>query len=591
MRKILFFILMAVAMRISCQAQAPASFAHPGIFSSQEELLSLKNSVAKDDGSPAVLGYNKLAASSLGSLSYNATPYANVLVEPSGWCKEEGAFRQDAHALYIQAIIWVVTGDDRHRDKAIEIADSWASTFEKITSTKANKQQQPTLEASWALPIWIAGAEILKFYDGGISGWASDSFDEFVRKVLVYVNGSIASAPNWYISRYLSRMAAGVFLNDESIYNSGYNGAAGQIDDITTSGVIPELSRDFVHSQYVLIGLAQCAEVAYQQGDETLFTRSNARLRVGAEAYVSSVMGLISPDYFSESNWARKSAPYEILLNRYTKLGLSVPYTQKYVLTMNRPEDGCEDHFVGWLTATHAISVDDTPSEGVKGNLAYKKSVVASSEPQPENPATSAVDNSVYSRWSASGYPQWLEIDLGSVQKIERTEILCYENRAYQFKIEAKADASGEYEMIVDRLANEQQGSNDEPIADSFPSIDARYVKITVTGAADYTGAWASITEIRVFGDSGTNVNSFSITEGNFVSVYPQPSTALLCVRSSKPIQNIAIYNTVGQIVLKSSLPDELIMDLDISSLKSGIYMYRLLSNDGNIGRGKFVLE
>lgn len=582
---------MAIAVGNACLAQAPSTFVHPGIFSSQAELDSLRIAVSTNNGTPMVAGYNSLASSNYGSLNYTATPYADVLVEPSGWCKEEGAFRQDAHALYIQAIKWVVTGDDRYRDKAIEIADAWASTFETITSTKSDKQQQPTLEASWALPIWIAGAEILKSYNNGISGWDSDEFDTFVRGVLSYVNGSIASAPNWYISRYLSRMAAGVFLEDKTIYNSGYNGVTGQIDDITTAGVIPELSRDFVHSQYVLIGLAQCAEIAYQQADPSLFTRSNARLRVGAEAYVSSVMGLISPNYFSDSDWARKSAPYEILLNRYTKLGMSVPYTRKYVLSLNRPENGSEDHFVGWLTATHAISVEAEESNEVKGNLAYNKTVTASSEPQPENPASSAVDNGLYSRWSASGYPQWLEVDLGSIQRIVRTEVLCYENRAYQFKIEFKADEGDDYELIVDRLNNEQQSSEDAPIEDSFSAVDARYVRITVTGANDYTGTWASITEFRIFGEEGTDVNSLSITEGDFVSVYPNPATATLCIKSSKPIQNVTIFNTVGQIVLKSSAPDELVRDLDISSLKSGIYLYRMLSNDGCIGKGKFVVK
>src|SRR5687767_14380498 len=48
-------------------------------------------------------------------------------------------------------------------------------------------------------------------------------FESYVRKILVYVNGPIASAPNWYISKGLSLLAAGVYLNEASTFNAGYN--------------------------------------------------------------------------------------------------------------------------------------------------------------------------------------------------------------------------------------------------------------------------------------------------------------------------------------------------------------------------------
>jgi hypothetical protein len=371
MRNIISTIIILIVITTICQAQSPASFKHPGIFSGQAQLDFIKNAVAANNGSPIVAGYQTLANDSKGSLSYNPEPYAVVAVVASGSGPEEAAFRRDAHAAYIHAIKWVVTGNTAHRDKSIQILNAWSYAFQSMYCTDPNKPNQTTLEASWALPIWLAGAEIIKSYNSGSAGWASadvTKFESYVRKILTYVNGQIASAPNWYISKGLSLMAAGVYLNDAANYNAGYNIITPQLDAITTSGQIPELTRDFVHSQYVLIGLTQAAEVAYQQGSNALYTRTNGasqpRLLLGAESYTRCLLGTNTPNYQTDSQWARKSAPYEILLLRYNQLGMSVPNVQNYVINQNRSEDGAEDHFLGWLTATHSA----LPPAGCSGS-------------------------------------------------------------------------------------------------------------------------------------------------------------------------------------------------------------------------------
>jgi uncharacterized protein YjdB len=374
MKKIFYAVAIMLMITKVCSSQSPTTFKHPGIFSSQAQLDFIKSTVAANNGSPIVSGYQTLANDSKGSLSYNPEPYAVVAVVASGSGPEEAAFRRDAHAAYIHAVKWVVTGNTAYRDKSIQILNAWSYAFQSMYCTDPNKPNQTTLEASWALPIWLAGAEIIKTYNGGSANWASadvSKFDSYVRKILTYVNGQIASAPNWYISKGLSLMAAGVYLNESGNYNAGYNIIVPQLDAITTSGQIPELTRDFVHSQYVLIGLTQAAEVAYQQGSNALFTRTNGasqpRLLLGAESYTRCLLGTNTPNYQSASEWARKSAPYEILLLRYNQLGMSVPNVQNYVVNQNRSENGAEDHFLGWLTATHsalAPATVQTPYSG-----------------------------------------------------------------------------------------------------------------------------------------------------------------------------------------------------------------------------------
>lgn len=112
--------------------------------------------------------------------------------------------------------------------------------------------------------------------------------------------------------------------------------------------------------------------------------------------------------------------------------------------------------------------------------------------------ADQATDDDVDSGWATQGFPQWIELDLGKTQRIDRTQVICFNDRAYQFKVETRT-ADGEYEVIVDRTDNTTPGKTDAPITDSFEPIEARYVKLTVVGAAEYDGLWCNIRELRVF--------------------------------------------------------------------------------------------
>ena len=120
-------------------------------------------------------------------------------------------------------------------------------------------------------------------------------------------------------------------------------------------------------------------------------------------------------------------------------------------------------------------------------------------------PFTAACDGDVNSRWSVQDFPQWLEVDFGSDKMIDKTEVVCLNDRAYQFTIEAKPDG-GEYSRVIDRTKNTTPGSAEAPITDTFRPLKARYVKLTVTGAHEYDGDWSSIREFRVYGGEGKNL-------------------------------------------------------------------------------------
>lgn len=135
-------------------------------------------------------------------------------------------------------------------------------------------------------------------------------------------------------------------------------------------------------------------------------------------------------------------------------------------------------------------------------NLAPAGTISAYSSQSSSNPASLAIDGIDHTddnRWSAVSwaYPQWIEVDLGSNKRIDATEVVSMAGRAYRFRVEAKP-AGGTYQTIVNRTASTQPS----PIADSFSPVTARYVKLTVTGAYNYTGDWVAIREFKILNSS-----------------------------------------------------------------------------------------
>ncbi len=149
-----------------------------------------------------------------------------------------------------------------------------------------------------------------------------------------------------------------------------------------------------------------------------------------------------------------------------------------------------------------------TPTGGT--NLALNKPVTFSSQ-QAGNEASHAVDGDTATRWAASPWPQWIQVDLGTTYNISKTEIMPYASRAYQYRVEVSLDGTS-YATVVDQTANTTGAAT---LTDTFATAAARYVRLTVTGASGYTGGWASVYEFRVFSSAGTPLPTNTPTQTN----------------------------------------------------------------------------
>jgi len=154
--------------------------------------------------------------------------------------------------------------------------------------------------------------------------------------------------------------------------------------------------------------------------------------------------------------------------------------------------------------------------------------VVSQSAEQVGNEAVKVIDGNTSnnSRWSASGFPQWVIVDYGSNKSITGTELWAYQNRAYQYYVYASTsltDVENEVtgSLVVDHSNNT---SVSQPILSSFAVREVRYIKLKVIGASGYSGSWSSI-------------NEFNIIEGNSP---PPPPSRVIHSRSSEQTGNEA---------------------------------------------------
>jgi hypothetical protein len=149
----------------------------------------------------------------------------------------------------------------------------------------------------------------------------------------------------------------------------------------------------------------------------------------------------------------------------------------------------------GDFMRTISFKVDTSSvASSAGGNIALNKPVTFSAQ-EVGSEASNLVDGTTTAKWSAQTYPQWAQIDLGQNYSIDKTELVPYSDRAYQYKVEVSTDGTN-YTQVVNRTANTQGGAL---LTDTFDAVTARYVRLTVTGASNYTGGWVSINDFGVY--------------------------------------------------------------------------------------------
>jgi hypothetical protein len=101
-------------------------------------------------------------------------------------------------------------------------------------------------------------------------------------------------------------------------------------------------------------------------------------------------------------------------------------------------------------------------------------------------------------RWNASSgsFPQWWQVDTGSVQPLTRVEVdwITDGGRRYQYRIEV-SDNGSSWTVAANRTNNTVSGTT----VDFLTGITGRFVRVTITGSS---AGWAAFTECRVYNEA-----------------------------------------------------------------------------------------
>lgn len=124
------------------------------------------------------------------------------------------------------------------------------------------------------------------------------------------------------------------------------------------------------------------------------------------------------------------------------------------------------------------------------------------------------------------------------------------------------------------------------------PSLDhavGRYFLITVLNAWDAESHCTGLAEIKFILGESVNTEDEDVTQ-TALTISPNPTSDYINVTlpNDKSIDNIIVYNSIGQIVMSLDIPSGNQLTTSISHLQNGMYHLHIL-NDGIIQTKSFV--
>lgn len=179
-------------------AQAPKTFAHPGVLLDQNQLDFIKDKVNSGE-KQWTDAYQAMLESPLAALDRTANPTATVECGP-GSIPDIGclAETEDALAAYAMSLAWSISGSAKYAEKAISYMNAWAGTI------KAHTDSNAPLQAGWAGATWPRAAEIIRYSNAGWLAEDITKFEDMLRNVYLpeVIVGSNTNG-NWELGKYL----------------------------------------------------------------------------------------------------------------------------------------------------------------------------------------------------------------------------------------------------------------------------------------------------------------------------------------------------------------------------------------------------
>lgn len=318
MKKQLLTAMAAVCI-LSLPSFAGPGFVHPGMLHSAEDLARMK----KEGGER-----------SKASLDFVPKPFTHVIRGSYGRPNIGGRDLGDsANAAYDHALAWVVTGNQAHADKAIEILNAWSPVLWDFDDNDAK------LLAGWTGHKFCNAAEILRYTGAGWQAADIEQFERMLRTVYypLIENFFPEANGNWDAALMNTILCIGIFCDDREMFDRAVDhfyygpGNSGITKYIYPSGQCQENTRDQSHTQLGLGELATACRVAWTQGVD-LFGVADNRLALGFEYTAKYMLGEDVACYgtISDNGRGRFRDIYAPVFRHYREhKGLDMPYTKR----------------------------------------------------------------------------------------------------------------------------------------------------------------------------------------------------------------------------------------------------------------------
>jgi|HubBroStandDraft_5_1064220.scaffolds.fasta_scaffold06771_6 hypothetical protein len=334
----------------SKSAGAHRPIVHPGILQTRADLDFMKAKIHAGED-PWKSGWDHWLTDSVSSLDFKPQPFAHIIRGAFGAGQKGGAeLSASAAAVSSHVNQWVVTGDEAHARKVMEIFDAWSSTLADFSENDA------MLLAGWTGGEFANAAEILR---ATYPAWRGESVTNFKRMLLtVYVPLLRMYYPeangNWDAAMMFTLLAIGIFCEERQLMDAVYTRyRIGPVNSgitryIYPSGQCEETTRDQGHVQLGLSYFARTAIAAWNQGVD-LFGEADNRLALGIEYTAQLLLGEPVPVYGTiVEPHGHFSDMYEAILQHYRYMKhIDMPYTEKAALSIRERSHNVVTSFRG----------------------------------------------------------------------------------------------------------------------------------------------------------------------------------------------------------------------------------------------------
>ena len=196
----------------------PATFKHPGLLNSKEELQFIKQKI-QAGVEPWKSAFDQMKAIKYASLTYKPHPHVTA---SSGFLGKGGGpggaydENDDSIAAYTQALMWIFTDNEQYAQNAVDILNAWS-----ILQTHGGPNWY--LETAWEGSMWAEGAELIR---ATYPKWSADDIAKFSamldRAYLPLLHNQL-SYGNRELAVCNAMVSIGVFNNDRAAFAEGLN--------------------------------------------------------------------------------------------------------------------------------------------------------------------------------------------------------------------------------------------------------------------------------------------------------------------------------------------------------------------------------